>query len=53
MYETTMEMFLLLVLLVVECPWNLVQYWFGVCVQTSVVTCLLSKLGNDRSVELS
>ena len=32
---------------------NLVQYWFGACVQTSVVARLMSMLGNDRPVELS
>ena len=34
-------------------PWNLIHYWFGVCVQTFIVACLLPMLGNDRPVELS
>ena len=32
---------------------TLVQCWFGVVVQTFVVACLMSKMENDRPVELS
>ena len=55
-----MEMFLLLVLLLVPLllllvglyHWNLDLCCFDVVVQTFVVACLMSKMGNGRPVEL-